>query len=711
MTRIAPAQEWWTAAEIAAANLTDMPSSQQGVEALAKRLNWRGHLDLARRRTGRGGGWEYSWKLFPARAQQRLLAQVILASVEIPAVSKDRDAAWQWFDQLPESVKAKARSRLLTLQKVEALASAGHTKNLAVVTVARLEKIAARSIWNWFDLVEGVRLDDRLAYLAPRHRAVQRRPAKAAVDLAFMEFLKSDYLRPAGPSFSSCFRRAVRVAEEKGWSFADERTLRRRLDAEVSEATQVLARKGLDALKRLYPSQVRDKTALHAMEVVNADFHKFDVFVRWPGDFGQDERPYVGRPQMVAFQDIHSGRILAWRVDQTPNSTAVALAAGDMIETWGIPEHILLDNGREFAAKALTGGAPTRYRFKVRPSDVPGLFTTLGCKIHWATPYSGQSKPIERAFRDMCDSIAKDPRFDGAYTGNRPDAKPEDYGSRVIDLDAFLSVLAEGIEEHNTRQGRRSEVAYGRSFAEVFDESYATAPIRKATEAQRRLWLLGAEGLTANRRTGLVRFRKNEYWAPWMADIAGQQIIIRFDPADLWAGLHIYGADNSYLGEAPCRDKAGFMDMAEARSHSKARKTWLTAEKLALAAHRKLKASEIGAVLNSMPIVTGAAPPEAKVVRPVFRRAEPPAPPVAAPEIDAAHAAVVADLASRRAPERPEEAPRERFRRALELERALARGGSEATADQQRWLRAYQTTPEYRAEKMIWDDFGDAIFG
>src|SRR5690606_36743207 len=131
-------------------------------------------------------------------------------------------------------------------------------------------------------------------------------------------------------------------------------------------------------------------------------------------------------------------------------------------------------------------------------ADIPGLFTALGCEIHWATPYAGQSKPIERAFRDMCDAIAKDPRFAGAWTGNRPDAKPENYASKAVPFETFLAVVAEGIEEHNLRQGRRSAVAWGRSFAEVFAESYEKAPIRKATEAQRRLWLMGAKGLSVN---------------------------------------------------------------------------------------------------------------------------------------------------------------------------------------------------------------------
>jgi len=383
-----------------------------------------------------------------------------------------------------------------------------------------------------------------------------------------------------------------------------------------------------------------------------------------------------------------------------------------MIEAWGIPQHVLLDNGREFAAKAITGGSPTRYRFKVRDEDILGLFTSLGCDIHWATPYAGQSKPIERAFRDMCDAIAKDPRFAGAWTGNRPEAKPENYGSRAIDLEQFLEVLAEGIEEHNTRQGRRSEVAWGRSFVEVFDESYATAPIRKATEAQRRLWLLGAEGLRAESKSGRIRFQGSEFWADWMHEIAGQRVIIRFDPAGFFDGLHIYSQNNAYLGHAPCLVKAGFFDMAEARTHARHRNAWMAAEKAALAAHRKYKAAEIGEGLAAL-TPPDLPKPEAKVVRPVFAIPAPRAGrQVPAPDLDRAQAAIVADLASRRSAPAPvaEEEPRERFRRALQLERAQA-AGETLTAEQQRWLSVYQTQPEYRAERMLWDEQGDTIFG
>ncbi|PZX47750.1 Mu DNA-binding protein [Cereibacter changlensis] len=702
MTSVIPSQEWWTAEEIAAGGLADLPATRQGVDALLKKQGWRGDPEHARRRAGRGGGWEYHWRLFPSRAQRQLLLHA--KGAPEPVVRQSRDEAWAWYDALPQAVKDKALTRLELLQQVEALEPA-LGRYLAVETVARSSAAGERTLWSWLALIEGVRPDDRLPYLAPRHRAAARRGRSLDCDPEFFDLLKSDYLRLAGPSFTSCYRRAVRAAEARGLATLPQKTMQRRLNASVSRVTQVLCREGIEAVKRLFPTQRRDKSALHALEAVNADFHKFDVFVRWPSLPGQNDPGHIGRPQMVAFQDIFSGRILAWRVDQTPNSTAVLLAAGDMIEDWGIPGHVLLDNGREFAAKVVTGGAATRYRFKVREDDVPGLFTALGCEIHWATPYSGQSKPIERAFRDMCDSIAKDPRFDGAWTGNRPEAKPEDYGSRAVELEDFLRVLAEGIEEHNTRQGRRSEVAYGRSFVEVFDESYASAPIRKATAAQRRLWLLGAEGQRLNSRTGEIAFQNNRYWAEWMQDFAGERVVIRFDPADLWAGLHVYAQDGGYLGEAPVLERSGFFDLEEARITARARRAWLKAEKEAASAHRRYTAAELGRQLD-LASPGEPPPPEAKVVRLVKPKTA-----AATPAPSPAQPGSITALPLRAAPAAAtEEDPRQRFRRALEMERAVERG-DQITREQRKWLAGYQTSSEYRSELMLWRVHGDQMFG
>lgn len=714
---ITPAQEWWTAEEIAAASLPDLPATKRGVNMHADRLRWRevGAM-AARRRAGKGGGWEYNWQLFPERAKRQMLqAAAVLAATPKPPVRQSRDEAWAWYEALPQSVKDKAIARLKIIQQVEALeVMQDRGRHLAAVEVAKISGTGTRTIWTWFQMIEGVRGDDRLPYLAPRNRAAVAWTRSKDFSPEFFEVLKADFLRLGPIPFADSYRRAVKIAENNGWDVLPERTMRRVMDRRVSKLSQVLARQGVEALQRLYPPQVRDKTALAPLEAVNADFHKFDVFVSWPVPNG--EKPLISRPQMVAFQDIFSGRVLAWRVDINVNSAAVQLCAGDMIETWGIPEHVLLDNGREFAAKNITGGTPNRYRFKVKEDDLPGLFTGLDCKIHFATPYHGQAKPIERAFRDMAKSIALDPRLAGAYTGPHTQAKPEDYGSRAIPLLDFMRVLAEGIEEHNTRIGRRSEVAYGRSFAQVFDEAYPTAPIRKATEAQRRLWLLGAEGVRA-KDTGAVWFQGNEFYADWLHEHAGARLIIRFDLAAFHDGIHVYSQDNAYLGFAPCRQAVGFFDADEAKSITRMRKAWMNAEKAALAAHRSLTAAEVGRMLDDA-APEPLAPVQAKVVKGVFGKGKglpqrpQSAPAISADDIAQGQVAMITDLAARRAQPAPpeEESARQRFRRMLEIEHRIA-AGEPVTKDQRAMLAAYQTSPEYIAERQMWGQFGDAYFG
>ena len=164
----------------------------------------------------------------------------------------------------------------------------------------------------------------------------------------------------------------------------------------------------------------------------------------------------------------------------------------------------------------------------------------------------------------------------------------------------------------------------------------------------------------------------------------------------------------------------GFFDMDEARVTARAYRSWLKAQKAEVEAHRVFKAVELGQALDGLS--TAPAPKvEAKVVKPVFGKpvAEAVARPSGSPPIDEAtferiQSGVVASLDAARAGKAPapaaEETARDRFRRALDIERQLA-AGEAVTRDQERWLSVFQNTSEYRSERLLWDDFGDAIFG
>ena len=603
------AGEWFTPADLAAAGLPDLPD-ERAIRIRAE-AEWR-HPSREgthwRRRTGRGGGFEYHLSALPRAAQIKLALATAAAAAADPRANLSRSEAWAWFDGLPDKKKAVAHSRQQALDTVDALVRAGTEMVVAMLNVARHEGAALSTLYRWREAVAGLDRADWLPALAPRNAG---RSAQIECPAEAWDMLKADYLRLEKPNFTDCHRRLVAVAKAQGWALPSATTLQRRLEA-IPVELRVLARDGTEALKRLYPAQQRSRDHFHALQAVNADGHKWDVFVRWPDGT-------VLRPQMVALQDLYSGMILSWRVDRSANKEAVRLAIGDMVEDYGIPDAIWLDNGRDFASKWITGGTPNRYRFKVRDDEPTGLLGQLGVAVHWTTPYSGQSKPIERAFRDLAQGLAKHPRFAGAYVGNKPDAKPENYGSHAVPLELFLATIGEGIAEHNARVGRRSQVCRGTlSFAQAFAHSYAAAGtiITKATPEQRRLWLLAAEAIRVDARDGTITLEGNRFWAEFLVAYRGQRVTVRFDPQALQEPLHVYRSDGGYLGSAQCVAAVGFDNVDAAREHGRDRKRWMRSQREMLEAERSMTVKQLADLL---PEPEQPAPlPETKVVRPLL---------------------------------------------------------------------------------------------
>lgn len=616
---------WFTAAELAALRLPGLSTAKRKINELAQAERWairtdRAGLPLARRRQGRGGGTEYHVAVLPPQASAALHRRGLSGAIEASpapvtggaandeAVDPRKAQLWNWFDQQGAPAKAEAAARLAVIQEVEALEAGGLTRSAAVVMAAGRADRSPSSVWSLLALVAGVEASDRLPVLAPQRKGGGR---EADVDPGAWRFLTSDYLRPEKPTFASCYWRCVReYAAPRGLDLPHQKTLLRKLEREIPAAVITLKREGVEALIARTPTQQRSVADLHAMELVNIDGHRWDVFVKWP-----DGR--VARPVMVAIQDVFSRKILAWRIGETESQVLTRLAFADLFRTFGIPKGCLLDNGRAFASKMITGGAKTRFRFSVKDEDPNGLLTELGVRTHWAKPYSGRSKPIERAFRDLCDTVAKHPAFAGAYTGNRPDAKPENYGDRAVDLETFRRVVDLGIARHNARPGRNTEACRGRaSFDEAFQASYAAAPIGRATDAQMRMALLGSRVVSTDRRTGSVASLGNVWWSPAMSAFAGQKVILRYDPDDLAADVHVYGLDNRYLASAELQGRTAFLDQAAAQTRAKQEADLKKATRKAAQLHQLLTAAELAEMMPDLPD-EGLATPEARIVRPV----------------------------------------------------------------------------------------------
>src|SRR5690606_13681396 len=138
------------------------------------------------------------------------------------------------------------------------------------------------------------------------------------------------------------------------------------------------------------------------------------------------------------------------------------------------------DNTRAAANKKASGGTKRRNRWRHKEGEPLGYLPALDIDVHFVKPNHGQSKPIERAWRDMKEGIERDPRCADAYSGDDPRER-EGRKPRPMPLALFEQVVSDAFAVHNTTPGRRSEICGGTlSFAEAFERDFANSVLPKS---------------------------------------------------------------------------------------------------------------------------------------------------------------------------------------------------------------------------------------
>jgi hypothetical protein len=543
---------------------------------------------------------------------------------EAAAPTYSRESLWARFEQLPQRLKERARWRLAVIDTAMRLIDGGTPRRDAWNTVAKEAGKGRATVQRWYRRCKNYDRTDWLPALADGYVG---RTAKAEFDDAAWDYVRADYLRLEAPAAAACYERLKMAAAEHGWQIPSQRTVERRL-ANIPTPIQVLHREGEGALMALYPAMQRSVRDLHALEWINGDGYQHNVFVRWPDGT-------IARPKTWMWQDIFSRKFLAWRTDKSENTDVIRLAFLDLIQRYGIPHHVTIDNTRAAANKWMTGGVANRYRFKVREDDPLGLIPSI-CgpdSLHWTSVHQwgghGQAKPVERSFGwgGLGEYVDKHPALAGAYTGRDTTSKPENYGDRAIPLAEFLEILNQTVRAMNAREKRRTEMAAGvKSYDQVFNDSYAQSAIRKATGEQLRMLMLSAEAVTVGRdgtitldagsATGIGR---NRYGCDALHEHMGTKVVARFDPQQLHEAVHLYTLDNRYIGQADCIQAAGFGDTEAGRRHNRARREWMRATKAAAAQQQRMSTEEAARLLPDQ--LESEDVPDTKVIEGVFKRA------------------------------------------------------------------------------------------
>lgn len=496
--------------------------------------------------------------------------------INAPWTLEQREARHAAFTRLPASTQQKAKKRWTVVQRFHSFRATGLPEMQCYELAAREAGKSVSAVRNWVGTCEGLDRGDWLVALAPKHQGCK---VRADICLDAWNYIHSEYFKLSKPSLKPTYRRAKQLAMEHGWTLPGYDTVKRLIEAEP-HSYHVLMREGQEAFELLYPTQQRDYSALKISEIWCCDGRKADVFCRW-------EDGTITRPIVITWLEVRSRVVLSYVISRTESADSVRLAFKAAAEKCGglIPDSVLLDNSRAFASKLLSGGAPNRFRFKVREEDIPGIFKLLGISIGFTVPFKGRSKPIESFHRHYAEA---EKRFDGAYCGRSPDARPEDCDpAKAVSIEQYRKLLDETIAMYHSTP-HRGDAMEGKSPREVYEALLPQSAPRQATRQQLWLCCLAAERVRLASDDGSVRIMGNKYWCKKLAEQPrDRDYVARFNPENAEESIAIFDGE-TLICEAPIRERSGFRDMAAAKTGARARGHFLKSTKQQHAARREM---------------------------------------------------------------------------------------------------------------------------
>lgn len=400
-----------------------------------------------------------------------------LEAVKPEALTHDAyESIYDAYSTKPGSIQEKARQRVFILDEYQSMLNSGMKQEDALrLVINRHSGVSKSTLWRWQQKTEGHARQYWEALLAPDYQGRSR----YEIPDAAWDFFIQNYLHQGKPDASVIHRLTCQTAKEHGWgNLPSCKTFERRIKADIPENALILARQGVTALRQSLPHLKRDYTTLKLHELWESDGRKADILCRWP-----DES--VSRPMVVIWREVRTRVVLSVRIYTTTNTALIIESLESALyRAQAIPEGAILDNGREYANKPLTGGQKTRYRFTIKENEPIGALSRLGVAVHWATPYHGAAKPVESFWGKLAKST--DCLFPKAYTGRNPVERPEDtHLNHAIPVDQFAARLIQAIHEyHHTVHGGQG--MQGKTPLQLYEELSHTHQPRQPTSAQLR---------------------------------------------------------------------------------------------------------------------------------------------------------------------------------------------------------------------------------
>ncbi|MEM7047851.1 MAG: Mu transposase C-terminal domain-containing protein [Pseudomonadota bacterium] len=709
-------KEWLTANEIAKACLPGLPTTKRRINTYILQNNWQtahrglsNDLPVARRRVGRGGGWEYHIDILPPPARAALdltpvnecVAKVssqggVKAFVSLPRPSR------------PASAKTAVRMVVMALfrrleippSRSAAFVKSYNSRQLDLPSwfYEVIPQIAVRSIERWACKVhnEGsltVLSDDtsRRGRKCVIETASGGEPAKYVIALKvkqphlslsiIRDLLQAKWpkglMTPQGEVVDIPTLRTLQTWW-KGWRRDNPGAFTYHTDPDKwrskYEPCGVGAYRWVKALNQLWEIDASPA------DVLLADGKRWTVYV------GID----VWSRSMVAM------------VAPTARSSAVRALTRKMILALGVPTTVRTDNGSDFKA-----------------FNSLHALAALGISHDVCDPREPAKKAIvERAIGTLNRSCLQ--LLDGYIGASVADRKKiearlaaQKRGERPVILESS-SLSASDLQAHlDAWIANRYDKKVHSTLAQTPEARRAswTKPVA-VIENERALDVLladlaGKDGLRVVTKQGLS-IERGWYGASALGAHVGQKVLVRHSPED-WGRVWVFtAAGTEFIAEAICYERAGInsreaadqLREAKVQAKAHARKVIGRAKDMrGLSNSLAALAHQPATNLHTLPRAGSShkTPALEAATQSIRKRTW-----TASKEDLAAQADLKRCLAQKATSK--QETPKERFTRARHLEDRLEQGKPVEVSDVQ-WLQRYQTTAEYEGHAVLFKAF------
>ncbi|MDO5648359.1 transposase [Paracoccus sp. (in: a-proteobacteria)] len=460
---LSPDDAWKSPAGWAAEGLNGMPKTMQAI-ALVAQSEWRalGH-GKARKRKGRGGGWEYHVSCLPDAAQADWLRRQRAAEAQAVAQHRQAQVA-RAVETAPETITARRRqimearaALVIDIQRREfTLKSASKAiaslladaengllpdlmmKQLDLATDKKRSALPSRSrLFEWRRLYQ----DGGVKALLPDTRAQevkQDHPVWLAEMLRF-------YCRPQKLTLADALKAmAAARPDEFVPSYDQARRALKGLQGTVRWIDAHKGREGPLALKARLAFVRRTLDGVEPTEIYTADGKTFEAYVAHP----IHGRPF--RPEVTSILDVATRKCVGWSVDLAENSRGTADALRTACANNGIPAIFYTDRGPGF-------------RNKMMDDASLGICARLAITTQHSLPYLSQSRgiiershqtiwtPLAKTFPTYCGDDMDREVFQRQHKAIGRDIKEFGHSNALPSWDDFVAAVEAAVAAYNDR--------------------------------------------------------------------------------------------------------------------------------------------------------------------------------------------------------------------------------------------------------------------